>query len=460
MGYSERGLIRVLHVVSEGNDLNQSLEEVIPNAEIKAVYYGNLDLDSIKKEKFDCVIFDHPASRNVVNIATQIRQELDIPTIICTSQSFKKRFDGYERMSVDAILPVNVGNEVLMDRVLQSIVENRTHKHRVLELEILKILNWRGNMDETMQRIIESIRNYVNIEAVGLRLQDGPDYPYYSFDGFTDDHILKENHICAKNRDGGFLVDSEGKPILECMCGNILMGRFDPEKPFFTEGGSFWTNSTSNFLGSTSEKDRLTKTRNVCNLEGYESMALIPIRFEGNILGLIQLNDKSKNRFNIEFVTHMEKVAQSIGIVIGGATEHRKLQDTMVRNNAIFESIQDPVTIIDVDDFTIVSSNEATHNWALRHGAKLTSDTCHGLFAGNRMPCELYGESCPLLNMMEQEKGTISVTVRLDGKGERIYLEESVNPIKDEKGNITGAVLVVRDISEKQIAEQNLVRFL
>jgi len=460
MGYSERGLIRVLHVVSEGNDLNQSLEEVNPNAEIKAVYYGNLDLDSIKKEKFDCVIFDHPASRNVVNIATQIRQELDIPTIICTSQSFKKRFDGYERMSVDAILPVNVGNEVLMDRVLQSIVENRTHKHRVLELEILKILNWRGNMDETMRCIIESIRNYVDIEAVGLRLQDGPDYPYYSFDGFTDDHILKENHICAKNRDGGFLVDSEGKPILECMCGNILMGRFDPEKPFFTEGGSFWTNSISNFLGSTSEKDRLTKTRNVCNLEGYESMALIPIRFEGNILGLIQLNDKSKNRFNIEFVTHMEKVAQSIGIVIGGATEHRKLQDTMVRNNAIFESIQDPVTIIDVDDFTIVSSNEATHNWALRHGAKLTSDTCHGLFAGNRMPCELYGESCPLLNMMEQEKGTISVTVRLDGKGERIYLEESANPIKDEKGNITGAVLVVRDISEKQIAEQNLVRFL
>ena len=460
MGYSERGLIRVLHVVSEGNDLNQSLEEVNPNAEIKAVYYGNLDLDSIKKEKFDCVIFDHPASRNVVNIATQIRQELDIPTIICTSQSFKKRFDGYERMSVDAILPVDVGNDVLMDRVLQSIVENRTHKHRVLELEILKILNWRGNMDETMRRIIESIRNYVDIEAVGLRLQDGPDYPYYSFDGFTDDHILKENHICAKNRDGGFLVDSEGKPILECMCGNILMGRFDPEKPFFTEGGSFWTKSISNFLGSTSEKDRLTKTRNVCNLEGYESMALIPIRFEGNILGLIQLNDKSKNRFNIEFVTHMEKVAQSIGIVIGGATEHKKLQDTMVRNNAIFESIQDPVTIIDVDDFTIVSSNEATHHWALRHEAKLTSDTCHVLFAGNKMPCEFYGESCPLLNMMEQEKGTISITVRLDGKGERIYLEESANPIKDEKGNITGAVLVVREISEKQIAEQNLVRFL
>jgi PAS domain-containing protein len=244
------------------------------------------------------------------------------------------------------------------------------------------------------------------------------------------------------------------------MCGNILMGRFDPEKPYFTEGGSFWTNSTSSFLGSTTEEDRLTRTRNVCNLEGYESMALIPIRFEGDILGLIQLNDKQKNRFNKEFITHMEKVAQSIGIVIGGATQHKKFQETMIRHTAIFESIQDPVLIIDVDDFTIISSNEATHHWALRHGAKLTSDTCHGLLAGNRMPCELYGESCPLLSMMEKETGTTSITVRLDGNGERIYLEESANPIRDEKRNITGAVLMVRDITDKQLAEKNLIRFL
>jgi len=457
---AERDPIRVLHVVSESKEFNQSLVDVIPKAKIKAINYSNLDLDSVRDQKFDCVIFDHPTDRNVVNIATQIRLELDIPTIICTSQSFKKRFDGYEKMSVDAILPVDVSDEVLMDRILQSVVENRRHKNRVLELEILKVLNWRGNMDETMRRIIEIIRHYVDVEAVGIRLQDGLDYPYYSFDGFADEHILKENHLCAKNRDGGILVDSEGKPILECMCGNILMGRFDPEKPFFTEGGSFWTNSTSKFIGSTTEKDRLTRTRDVCYLEGYESMALVPIRFEGDILGLIQLNDKGENRYNKEFIVHMEKIAQSIGIVIGGATEHKKLNETMVRYHSIFESIQNPVTIIDVDDFTIISSNEATHYWALHHGAKLTSDTCHSLFGGYRMPCEIYGESCPLLNMMEKEEGATNITVRLDGKGERVYLEESANPIKNEKGTITGAVLIVRDITERKLAEQNLIRFL
>ncbi len=131
-----------------------------------------------------------------------------------------------------------------------------------------------------------------------------------------------------------------------------------------------------------------------------------------------------------------------------------------MRYHSIFESIQNPVTIIDVDDFTIISSNEATHYWALHHGAKLTSDTCHSLFGGYRMPCEIYGESCPLLNMMEKEEGATNITVRLDGKGERVYLEESANPIKNEKGTITGAVLIVRDITERKLAEQNLIRFL
>ena len=38
--------------------------------------------------------------------------------------------------------------------------------------------------------------------------------------------------------------DGVGNPILECMCGNVICRRFDPSKPFFTDYGSFWTNST------------------------------------------------------------------------------------------------------------------------------------------------------------------------------------------------------------------------
>ena len=50
--------------------------------------------------------------------------------------------------------------------------------------------------------------------------------------------------------------------MLECMCGNILRGRFDPAKPFFTSHGSFWCNNTTALLASTTEADRMARTRN------------------------------------------------------------------------------------------------------------------------------------------------------------------------------------------------------
>ena len=94
--------------------------------------------------------------------------------------------------------------------------------------------------------------------------------------------------------------DSRGNPVLECMCGNVLCGRFDPALPFFTPKGSFWTNGTSELLASTSEADRQARTRNRCNGEGYESVALIALRHGGETLGLLQLNDRAKGRFTPE----------------------------------------------------------------------------------------------------------------------------------------------------------------
>ena len=57
----------------------------------------------------------------------------------------------------------------------------------------------------------------------------------------------------------------------------MICGRFDPSKPFFTARGSFWTNCTTELLASTTEADRQARTRNRCNGEGYESVALIAL---------------------------------------------------------------------------------------------------------------------------------------------------------------------------------------
>jgi PAS domain S-box-containing protein len=88
----------------------------------------------------------------------------------------------------------------------------------------------------------------------------------------------------------------------------------NPELPFFTEKGSFWTNSTSNLLASTTEKDRQTRTRNRCNREGYESVALIPLRGSNYMIGLLQLNDRRKNKITTDMISFLEKIGSSVGV--------------------------------------------------------------------------------------------------------------------------------------------------
>ena len=109
-----------------------------------------------------------------------------------------------------------------------------------------------------------------------------------------------ENRLCLRDAAGNAVRDLSGNPVLECMCGNVLCGRFNPALPFFTAKGSFWTNGTSELLAGTSEANHQARTRNRCNGEGYESVALIALRHGDETKAQLQVNDRAKGRFTLE----------------------------------------------------------------------------------------------------------------------------------------------------------------
>jgi GAF domain-containing protein len=234
----------------------------------------------------------------------------------------------------------------------------RVQRQSEITLKILRILNRHGDLREALGEILRIVQGHLDIEAVGIRLQEGDDYPYFAFDGFQDEHILLENSLCAFDLEGQLLRDDWGNPALDCMCGNILHGRFDPGKPFFTEGGSFWTNSTTNLLASTSVEDRMAKTRDTCNAEGYESVALIPIRDGGATLGLIQLNDTRTGAFDEETIDFLEGLGRIIGVVLSKIYKEREVLESLERHMSVFNSVPYPTFIVDPDDFTIIEANE------------------------------------------------------------------------------------------------------
>jgi GAF domain-containing protein len=178
-------------------------------------------------------------------------------------------------------------------------------------------------LKQVLAEILEEIHTLSGCQSVGIRLHNNGDYPYYLHEGFPKFFILKENSLCAKDSEGKVIRDEKGNILLECMCGNVLEGRVDPERPYFTENGSFWTNSTTKLLDTVTEEN-LGRTRNMCHHSGYESVALIPIRVGDRTLGLIQMNDSRENMFTSETIKKFESLADYVGAAVFTALEIQK----------------------------------------------------------------------------------------------------------------------------------------
>jgi PAS domain S-box-containing protein len=183
-------------------------------------------------------------------------------------------------------------------------------------LRLMRLLNAPNSRHELIREVTAMLQGWCDCEAVGVRLREGEDFPYFETRGFPAEFVKAENWLCARDSGGELRRDSLGNPVLECMCGNILCGRFNPKLPFFTENGSFWTNCATRLLASTTEADRPARTRNRCVGEGYQSVALIPLRAGGKVLGLLQFNDRSEGRFSPEAIALLERAAGSIGIAL------------------------------------------------------------------------------------------------------------------------------------------------
>jgi PAS domain S-box-containing protein len=241
-----------------------------------------------------------------------------------------RRKDGEIRVLHSMAEPIRdkAGRIVKLFGTNQDITERRrAEEERETTVRFLSLVNETRSTRDLIQTAAAFFQQRSGCEAVGIRLREGDNYPYYEARGFRQEFIRKENLLCSHDRDGRVLRDKDGFPMLDCMCGNVITGRTDPSQPFFTARGSFWTNSTTELLATTSEKDRLAKTRNVCNTEGYESFALIALRVGDERLGVLQLNDRRKGHFTREQIAMWERLADYLAVALAKFNAEEALID-------------------------------------------------------------------------------------------------------------------------------------
>ena len=234
----------------------------------------------------------------------------------------------------------------------------RNESERDISLRMLRQLDRHESVPDLISGVTSLLKEWSGFDAIGVRLQQGDDYPYFETRGFPEEHVRLENSLCEVDAQGETVRDAVGNPVLECMCGNVIRGRFDPELPFFTEKGSFWTNSTTDLLASTSEADRQARTRNRCQGEGYESVALIPLRHGEQTLGLLQLNDSRRDLLSERWIHLLERLADNLALGL----IKRQAEDGLRERERLFRQLFEhaPVGIFIANtDHRIIDANAA-----------------------------------------------------------------------------------------------------
>ncbi|MCC6124893.1 MAG: PAS domain S-box protein [Pirellulales bacterium] len=255
---------------------------------------------------------------------------------------------------------IELGGRRLLHGFFRDVTEElRIRRERETSLALLRLLNDRNHTHELIRNLTDFLRKWSGCEAVGVRLRDGDDFPYFETRGFSAEFVRAENYLCRRDLDGQISRDDFGNPQLDCMCGNVLCGRFDPALPFFTPYGSFWTNCTTELLANTTEAQRQARTRDRCNGEGYESVALIPLRHGERILGLLQFNDRVRGRFTPELISFLENISRQIAVALAQRQTQAALEDSEERYRRLFEIESDSIILIDVETFDILDVNEA-----------------------------------------------------------------------------------------------------
>jgi PAS domain S-box-containing protein len=209
------------------------------------------------------------------------------------------------------------------------------------------------DLKSILTTVINHIKELTGCEAVGVRLHDGEDYPYYVYEGFPQLFIKKENSLCFKDNTGNKIPAPDGKGyLLECLCGCVIKGNTDFSLPFFTEHGSFWSNDMSRPWG---EKLEL-RSRNYCRACGYESVALIPIKARNERFGLVQLNDMRKGMFSEELIEFMEMIGEQIGLAVQNSLIYTKLEEANKYTKEILDNLPIALTTYD-SNFRLTFAN-------------------------------------------------------------------------------------------------------
>jgi len=103
---------------------------------------------------------------------------------------------------------------------------------------------------------------------------------------------------------------------LDMLSNHVINNRTDPVNPHFTKYGSFWTGDSSTPISMVLTKDGIPVSEKILINDESKTIAIIPLKNNGKILGLILLKKGGKDFYSAKDIELFEVIAETIGIAM------------------------------------------------------------------------------------------------------------------------------------------------
>ena len=300
----------------------------------------------------DCVLYPQHANRQCV-VTRLLHDGRSYGSLVLALQ------DGMAPNEAELELIGGVAGDIAFALHAIEADEQRLHdlRSRTLVSQILQDVVLRiRDVKRLVSKVGSMIRQYGRFEALAIVGTDGGGpTDIVESQGFPES-FLAEPSGSVHGRSAESERADISEPALDCLCAKVIAGRVDRSLACVTEGGSFWKNNATETPGW---RDVELGACARCNREGYESFALVPLRSEDRIEGILQIADQRADRFSADMIETLEHVGAIAGVALSRARRFQELADSEQRYRELFECSRDALLIAASPSWRFVQGNAA-----------------------------------------------------------------------------------------------------
>jgi PAS domain S-box-containing protein len=247
---------------------------------------------------------------------------------------------------------------------LNSVVERELHgaagrrlqaDRHALAGQVLELLGGSGDLLLSLHSVLGRLLRHAGADAAGIRLRVQDDFPYFAQVGFDQAFLAAEGSLCVLDDGVAPLAGMGSGPALACLCGAVLR-RHEALGRLVTPRGSYVTGRLAEAAAPGGELQGVPNLRGRCAIDHFPSVALVPLRSGDDVVGLLQLNARSADRFDAGLVAFLEEIAPSLGLAVDRRRSQEALRLSEERYRVLVETSPNGVALIRLDS-TILMAN-------------------------------------------------------------------------------------------------------